>query len=371
MTRTHSHPAPAADKAAAWHQLGLAMLAVRFVQGWIYWGGGSRRFIYAPSKLDPHAPSWMANKFQSAMPGAILGMDHVVDYLLHHFHLLYAGVIVFSAAELVFGLFLLIGFMTRLSALVTVGLSFVLMLLFGWQGATCIDEWTMASANFGMGVALCLAGAGAFSVDAWLERRHPHLAAKAWFQWLGSGPWPAPRLRTWSLIGAAATVLFVVSTYDYYRGSVVTPFHGGPVSAAAHHISLSAGGLDPDGTVRFTAYLDGGSPAVPANVVRADLSGPDGGAVEHWDGATLAALPRAAFANEYAFNRFGPGYAGITARMGARARITLPPSQPGLRLAAGRYRLVLHSVDGRPFTLALAADRGRPRPSAPSALPGG
>ena len=353
MTPTTAHPERTADTAAAWRQMGLALLAVRFVQGWIYWGGGSRRFIYAPAKLDPHAHSWMANKFQSAMPGAILGMDHVVDYLLHHFALLYAGVIVFSAAELIFGLFLLFGFMTRLSALVTVGLSFVLMLLFGWQGATCIDEWTMASANFGMGVALWLAGAGAYSIDGWLVRRHAQLADSAWFQWLASGPWPAPRLKRWSLIGTAATVVFVVLTYNYYRGSVLTPFHGGPVSPAAHHISLSAGRLDRDGTVSFTAYLDGGTPAVPANVVRADLLGGNGAPLEHWDGTTLAALPHGAFDNEYAYNRFGPGYAGITAKMGARARITLPPAQPGLHLSAGRYRLVLHSVDGRAFTLEL------------------
>jgi hypothetical protein len=44
----------------------------------IYWGGGSRRFIYAPSKLDPNVASWMANKFQLAMPGALLGTDHIV-----------------------------------------------------------------------------------------------------------------------------------------------------------------------------------------------------------------------------------------------------------------------------------------------------
>ena len=358
MTSPTLQHEPAADTSGLWRQLGLALLAVRFVQGWIYWGGGSRRFIYAPAKLDPHAHSWMANKFQTAMPGAILGMGHVVDYLLHHFALLYAGVIVFSAAELIFGLFLLVGFMTRLSALVTVGLSFVLMLLFGWQGATCIDEWTMASANFGMGVALFLAGAGAYSIDAWLLRRHPQLASARWFQWFGSGPWPAPRLRRWSLISGAATVLFVVLTYNYYRGSVLTPFHGGPVSPAAHHISLSAGRLNSDGSVRFTAYLDAGTPAAPENVVRADLYGPANVAVEHWDGAALAALPPSAFVNDYQYNQFGPGYAGITAKVGARASITLPPAQPGLHLPAGSYRLVLHSVNGRPYAIALRLASG-------------
>lgn len=31
---------------------GLGLLAVRIIQGFIYWGGGSRRFIYAVSASD-------------------------------------------------------------------------------------------------------------------------------------------------------------------------------------------------------------------------------------------------------------------------------------------------------------------------------
>jgi hypothetical protein len=48
-----------------WRTAALALLSVRVIQGFIYWGG-SRRFIYAPSKLNPDAPTWMANKFQTA-----------------------------------------------------------------------------------------------------------------------------------------------------------------------------------------------------------------------------------------------------------------------------------------------------------------
>ena len=58
-TAAASHPAAAllsrTDASAA-----LALLSIRFIQGFIYWGGGSRRFIYAPAKLDPNAASWMA-----------------------------------------------------------------------------------------------------------------------------------------------------------------------------------------------------------------------------------------------------------------------------------------------------------------------
>src|ERR1700680_1225756 len=90
-----------------WRTAALALLSVRVIQGFIYWGGGSRRFIYAPSKLNPDAPTWMANKFQTAMPGALFGTDHIINFMLSHFYLLYAGVILFSAAELIVGAMLM------------------------------------------------------------------------------------------------------------------------------------------------------------------------------------------------------------------------------------------------------------------------
>src|SRR6266481_6202676 len=215
----------------------LGLLSIRFIQGFVYWGGGSRRFIYAPAKLDPNAASWMANKFQSAMPGALLGTDHVIAFLLHHFYLLYASLILFSAAELITGLFLMTGFLTRAAALVSIGLSVTLMLMFGWQGATCIDEWTMAACNSAIGATLMLGGSGAFSLDNALLARRPALARRAWFRWL-SGALPLPmRRESFQRIAVsafAATVILNVATYDYFRGSVVTSFHGGPVSPSKH-----------------------------------------------------------------------------------------------------------------------------------------
>src|SRR6476660_2866278 len=109
-----SHPAAALrGRTDALRSAALALLSIRFIQGFIYWGGGSRRFIYAPSKLNPDAPTWMANKFQTAMPGALFGTDHLISFMLHHFWLLYAGVILFSAAELVVGAMLMAGALTR------------------------------------------------------------------------------------------------------------------------------------------------------------------------------------------------------------------------------------------------------------------
>ncbi len=352
-----SDPADQRSTADVLRIAALALLSIRFIQGFIYWGGGSRRFIYAPAKLDPNAASWMANKFQSAMPGALLGTDHIIAFLLHHFYLLYASLILFSAAELIAGLFLMTGFLTRVAALISIGLSVVLMLMFGWQGATCIDEWTMAACNLAIGAALMLGGSGAFSLDNALLARKPTLADRGWFRWM-AGALPLPmRSDTFQKIALAvfaATVIFNVATYNYYRGSVITPFHGGPVSPSKHHLDLTDGVVLPNGVVRFHAYLDGGTPEAPSNLMTAVLKSNDGSVIEQWDSTALSHLPASAITNEFAYNRFAPGPFGLRAEMGAMATITLPAAGAtdtgSLRNAA---TLQLHTVNGNTFTVAV------------------
>jgi uncharacterized membrane protein YphA (DoxX/SURF4 family) len=337
-----------------WRIAAIALLSTRFIQGFIYWGGGSRRFIYGPSKLDPNAPTWMANKFQTAMPGALFGTDHLISFLLTHFYLLYAGVILFSAAELIAGAMLMSGLLTRLAALLSMGFSVLLMAMFGWQGATCIDEWTMAACNLAMGASLLLAGSGAWSLDNVLLRRNPTLAERQWFRW-AAGSLPLPQtdvgFRTLAFAVLAFVAIFNVGTYNYYRGSVLTPFHGGPVSPTKHHLTLSQAELLPDGSVRFHVYLDAGTPEAPVHVVAADLLDGDKRPVAHWDASLLSKLPKSDFANDYAYNTFGPGPFGIRAKMGAAATVTL--SVPGSAAIAGAKYIRLTDVDGATFSATL------------------
>lgn len=342
---------------SGWRTAAIGLLAVRFIQGFIYWGGGTRRFIYAPSKLDPWGGhSWMANKFQTAMPGALLGTDKFVAYLLHHFWLLYPSVIIFSAVELFAGLFLMIGLFTRAAGAISIGLSFVLMLLFGWQGATCIDEWTMAAANFGIGITLFLTGSSAYAVDNIILRRNPGLADRGWFRWTcGSLPLPLSELsfKKLALILFWVGVAFSVLTYNHYRGSVITPFHGGPVSPSKHRWGLSQGTIGADGQVTFHAYVNAGTPAEPSNMVDASLLDSTGKVVEHWDGATLAKLPKNAINNDFDYQKFHTGRFGIVGPVGAMAMIELPAGANGTTLPAGNYMLKLVSVNSHTWSLPL------------------
>jgi thiosulfate dehydrogenase (quinone) len=361
MTTVAMDAAPRAAAATLgdrqWRVAAIALLSVRIIQGFIYWGGGSRRFIYGPEKLDPDAHTWMANKFQTAMPGALLGTDQLIAFLLHHFWLLYPAVILFSAAELIAGAALMAGLLTRLAALVSAGFSVMLMLMFGWQGATCIDEWTMAACNLAMGATLVLAGGGAFSLDNVPLKRNPGLGDRVWFRWL-SGSLPLPltdtAFRNLGLGVLAAVLAFNIGTYSYYRGSVVTPFHSGPVSPTRHHFALSNGVVLPDGGVRFHIYLDGGTPEAPAHVMQAELIGGDGQALETWNTETLTRLPADAIHNDFAYNKFAAGPYGIVAAMGAMATITLPPEPNARPLAGGDTALRLTDVNGRSFSLKLA-----------------
>ncbi|WP_156992711.1 TQO small subunit DoxD [Paraburkholderia oxyphila] len=340
----------------AWRIAAISLAPVRIIQGFIYWGGGSRRFIYAPSKLDPHAGHWMANKFQTAMPGALLGMGHVISFLLHHFYALYAGVILFSAAELIVGLLLILGLFTRAAALASMGFSVLLMLMFGWQGATCIDEWTMASCNLAMGATLLLAGGGAWSLDNVLLRRKPQRSTNPGFRW-ASGcaalPLSDTAFRRLALAVLSFTIVFVVGTYSYFRGSVWSPFHSGPVSPTVHHLTLTDATLLPNAGVRFHIALDAGTPEAPVHVVKAALLDALGSPVAQWDTATLSMMPKTAFENDYAYNRFGPGAFGWRAAMGAASTITLPAPTSAAAPLARAKTLQVTDVDGRSFSAPL------------------
>ena len=335
--------------------LALGLLAVRVIQGFIYWGGGSRRFIYAPDKLNPHAPHWMAYKFQTAMPGALLGLEHVISFMLQHFWLLYAGVVLFSAAELIAGLFLMIGLFTRFAALLSMAFSVLLMLMFGWQGGTCIDEWTMAACNLAMGTTLFLCGSQVYAVDYLLLKKKPGLADSKLFRWCGgvlSMPVSATGYNKLALGLLAFVVVFNVGAYNHFRGSVVTPYHKGPVSPTEHHIRLTQGKWLNSGSIQVHAYLDAGSPEAPEHIMEAWLKDAEGNVLMHWDTATLSELSENSFSNDYDYYQFKASAYGIEAMTGSAATITLP-LEPEQHLQNVPVMLVLKNVEGKTFSTAL------------------
>jgi len=148
----------------------------------------------------------------------------------------------------------------------------------------------------------------------------------------GSLPLPLKDIAFHNLTFAVLGFVLVFryrGTYSYYRGSVVTPFHGGPVSPTKHHLTLSDARLLPDGSVRFHVYLDAGTPEAPVHVVAADLRDANNQPLAHYDAAALSALPKTAFMNDYAYKQIRARSFRDPSCDGSCATVTLPPPASG------------------------------------------
>jgi len=307
--------------------LALVVLGTRFVQGFIFWGGASRRLFYdfrdvhgvdVAVKLDFDTAGFVANKLTHALPGA-LWIQGPLEWMLQHPDLLIVSVWVWTFAELAVGLGLMLGLATRLAAFVSIGLNIALMLIFGWMGSTCLDEWTMAVSGVAMSSAVFVAGGGTWSLDNLIGRSN-WADRNAWTAWIFSGPLPTASLKAASMVLAAVAILFTVGSYSILFGAVVSPLHG-RVDFHRYNVALSDLTVTVDGAVTFTAYVDAGPDSGAAYIIAARLVDQSGATVAEWDGATLAALPSTAISNVYPYvwaSHFNTETIGFSGQTGAR-----------------------------------------------------
>lgn len=333
----------------------LILLGTRFVQGFIFWGGATRRLIYDVHdvggvdhavKLDFNLPGFVAAKLTHALPGA-LWVQGPVEWTLRHPDLIVASVWLWTIAELAVGIGLILGLATRASAFVSIWLNVVLMVIFGWMGSTCLDEWTMAVSGVAMSSAIFLAGGGLLSLDARIG--HTSFARnRPWTAWLLSGDLPRQtvvRLGLWLGIGAA---VFTVLTYNILFGAVVSPPHS-RVNFHHHNIAISALNVAPNGSVTFDANVDAGPDTGAAYIIGAKLLDGSGRTLATWDGQALADLGPFAIHNVYSYvwaSQFKTERIGFSGQTGARAAITLP-APATLEPTESKTRvLLLEAIDG-------------------------
>jgi len=343
-------PTAAADLSLA----ALILLGTRFVQGFIFWGGATRRLLYDfrdvagvdyAVKLDFHLPGFVAAKLTHALPGA-LWVSSPIEWTLRHPDLVVASVWLWTFAELFVGIGLIAGLATRACAFTSIWLNVTLMLIFGWMGSTCLDEWTMAVSGVAMSSAVFLAGGGKLSVDGRYLAGFAN--SYAWAPWVLSGPLPEPVLRKLALWLGLAAMAFTVLTYQVLFGAVVSPLHS-RVSFHRHHVAIASLDVDASGGVTFDAYVDAGPDTGATYIVAAQLLDGAGRTLAKWDGAALAALSGERIRNAYPYawaSHFRTERIGFSGQTGARATITLPPpaSLPATD-SSGRV-LVLEAIDG-------------------------
>lgn len=138
-------------------------LALRLVIGWTYFSALWRRLVLT-YKLDPDLPNYLGIKFNHFLPNAILIQD-AIEFFVSHPELLWWKLLIFTIVEGVFGLFMMLGFITRITAVVTMFLAFGILLGAGWFGTTCLDEWQIGILGMAGGFVVLLLGPGKYSLD--------------------------------------------------------------------------------------------------------------------------------------------------------------------------------------------------------------
>ncbi|XSG81817.1 MAG: TQO small subunit DoxD [Methyloligella sp. ZOD6] len=177
-----------------------ALRASAFAMGFVFVSAAWRRFVNAPAKLDITSPHDVANKLVHAAPGSPI--EGVIHWLLEQPQLTEAATYLMTVGELLAGLGLIFGFLTRGAAVGAALLNVALMLIFGWQGYECLDEWTMAALGFAISVSVMLYGPGVWSLD----------------QAVGIDPFAKLFTRPVAIGLTLFSMLFTVGFYQYYFG---------------------------------------------------------------------------------------------------------------------------------------------------------
>ncbi|BAQ18458.1 TQO small subunit DoxD [Methyloceanibacter caenitepidi] len=178
----------------------LALRASAISMGFVFLSAAWRRFYNAPAKLDIDSAKDVANKLVAAAPGSPI--ESVVHFVLARPGLAEFATYAMTIGEALAGLGLIFGFLTRLSAVGAALLNIALMLIFGWQGFECLDEWTMAALGFAISVSVMLYGPGSFALD----------------NLFGIDPLRGVFTKGVAIALTAASVIFTVGFYDYYFG---------------------------------------------------------------------------------------------------------------------------------------------------------
>ncbi len=326
--------------AQSYHIAGTITLALRLVIGWTYFSAFWRRLILA-NKLDPDAAGYIGEKFNHFLPNA-LGIKPLIEYLVTHPDALYIAMVAFTIIEAVVGLFILLGFFTRLMSLGVMGLALGILLGSGWIGTTCLDEWQIGILGISGGFILFLSGSGSFSIDKWLKQKVFSFTKKKWFLYIASGilPLTVKRITVVSAIGAAVILFLTLFTNQYFHGGVWGQLHNKSIKPK---VELTNGAINGN-TLSFTVNRVEGVDVYGSFLIVISLVDKTGNIFYTLNGNALSQLAEKNISNKYVA-KVKPGKYSLVIPLGAKADIKLE-DDVFKTLQASNYWLVLTDISG-------------------------
>ena len=319
---------------------GLLTLALRLVVGWTYFSAFWRRTVLV-DKLDPELQGYIGHKFNSFLPHA-LGIKPIIQYLVENPDVLWLNMVIFTIIEGIVGLFILLGWFTRIMSIGVFGLAMGILLGSGWIGTTCLDEWQIGVLGIATGFVLFLTGSGKYSMDYYMIKNQFSVTKTKWFSWLGSGVLPIKEniFSKLVLIGSLLILGMTLMTNQVFHGGVWGTLHNKSVKPK---LEISAGKIT-NNQLSFDVFRTEGVDVYGSWVIGIRLLDSNKKTIVAYSQNDLAALNRKNISNYYVA-KIKPGKHSLIIPLGAKAKLSLKNVALST-LPKGMYTLRITDISG-------------------------
>jgi len=319
---------------------GLFTLTLRLVVGWTYFSAFWRRLILA-DKLDPDSIGYIGEKFNHFLPNA-LGIKPIIEYLVTHPEALWWNMAIFTIIEAIVGLFIMLGFITRLMSIGVMALALGILLGSGWIGTTCLDEWQIGVLGIATGFTLLLTGGGYYSLDWYFIKRKIKFTQTKWFARLGSGD--ISFNKTVVLAFSIAILFLTLFTNQYFHGGLYGELHNKSIRPK---LEISNATIQ-NNTLQFEVFRTEGVDVYGSFLIGIQLLDKNGQLILEKTSNDLAQFPKENIHNHYV-TKIKPGKHSLIIPLGAKADISIALDNFNVK-ENQPYQLKLIDISGLEWT---------------------
>mgnify|MGYP006277761023 CR=1 FL=1 len=327
--------------------IGAIILPLRLVAGWLFFSAFWRRVVLMPEKHIMESSQWLGHKINTFYPHSNGLFKTMLERFLENPDQMNVFTWVFTASELVAGILLIAGFLSRLSGLLLIGLSIGLMHTAGWLGPTCLDEWQISSLLVAIGLVITLFGSGRFSLDYLISMKRPAILTKKWWNILAlpisDEKMPRFRLIVYSLSGAV--FIYVLLMNQVHHGGLWGKLHN---YSKIPDIQVTQFEMKDDSTFSLNLYRDKGPETYGSFLIRLDVINAEGDTLHTFDDSYLKNIREKDIQNQY-INKIHAGANSLVVPLGSKATVEFDlPSKKKLGKEQS-YKFIFTDISGRRF----------------------
>ncbi|MGM0532314.1 MAG: TQO small subunit DoxD [Bacteroidota bacterium] len=328
--------------------IGAIILPLRLIAGWLFFSAFWRRVILVPEKHVMESAQWLGHKINTFYPHSNGLFKSMLEHFVENPDAMNVFTWVFTISELLAGILLFAGFLSRLSGLLLVGLSIGLMHTAGWLGPTCLDEWQISSLLVTIGLVITLFGSGRYSLDSLISYKKPALLERKWWKILAL-PLPDENRTLFNRLVyflSGAVFLYVLLMNQVHHGGLWGKLHN---YSKFPDIQVTQFEKLRDHSFQLNLYRDKGPETYGSFLIRLDVIRNKGDTLHTFNNRYMQNIKKESIDNQY-INKIQPGENSLLVPLGAKADVTFRLPE-GKKLIKGQeYTFVFTDISGRKFS---------------------